>query len=122
MRSFDAMLSSLASSKIRTLPVAIVSFIVTRPGPKRLRPTPLIAHVCILKFVVRDRKRAETRKSLVLDDGARTLHAAEINSASVAAPGPVREPAVVAPDEALQPRLLAPCPATNARPRRCRHY
>src|SRR5471032_1942293 len=110
MRSFDAMLSSLASSKIRTLPVAIVSFIVTRPGPKRLRPTPLIVHVCVLMFVVRDRIRAQTGKSLVLDDGPRALRTAEINSATVTAPVAVRRPALCAPDEALQHRLLAPGP------------
>src|ERR1700761_6607137 len=108
MRSFDAMLSSLASSKIRTLPVAIVSFIVTRPCPKRLRPTPLIAHVCVLKFVVRDRIRAETRKPFVLGDCPRALRPAEIDSATIASPGTVRRPAVLAPDEALQHRLLAP--------------
>src|SRR6185312_3508427 len=122
MRSFDAILSSLASSKIRTLPVAIVSFIVTRPSRKRLRPTPSIVHVCVLMFVVRDRIRAETGKSFVLDDSPRTLRPAQINSASRAAPGAVRRPAAVAPDEALQHRLLAPGPAPHAgADRRC-HY
>src|SRR5665213_123478 len=105
MSSFEAMLSSLASSKIRTLPVAIVSFIVTRPSRKRLRPTPSIVHVCVLMFVVRDRIRAETRKPFVLDDGPRALRAAEINSTARAAPVRVGRPAVHAPHEALQHRL-----------------
>src|ERR1700761_6632089 len=115
MRSFDAILSSLASSKIRTLPVAIVSFIVTRPCPKRLRPTPLIVHVGVLKFEVRDRVRAETRKTLVLDHGARTLRPAEINSAAGTSTAPVGGPTGVAPDEPEQRRLLPPRPASDAR-------
>ena len=90
--------------------------------PQRLRPTPLIVHVCVLMFVVRDRIRAETGKPFVLDHGLRTLRPAEINSTTGASPLAVHRPAVVTPDESLQFRLFAFHPATHARSRRRGHY
>src|SRR6202012_5195372 len=83
---------------------------------------PLIVHVGVLKFEVRDRVRAETRKTLVLDHGTRTLRPAEINSAAGTSTAPVGGPTGVAPDEQEQRRLLPPRPASDARAyRRCHH-
>ena len=92
---------------------------VTRPRRKRLRPTPSIVHVRVLRFIVRDRERPETGKAFVLDNCPRALRADKYAPRPGPRRGSVGRPSRRSAGRSAAARLLAPRPAAHASP--CRY-